>query len=100
MKKRRVRHSAEQIVRKLRAAEKELAHGATVAQVVQRLEVSEQTYYRWKWKYGGMEVQEAVRLKNLEHENERLKRLLAGQMLDNAMLKGIPLLPSLRYNES
>ena len=55
--------------------------------MVQRLEVSEQTYYRWKRKYGGMEVQEAVRLKNLEHENERLKRQLADQMLDNAMLK-------------
>ena len=87
MKKRRRRHSSEQIVRKFRDAEKELAQGATVAQVVQRLEISEQTFYRWRKKYGGMEVQEAVRLKSLEQENERLKRLLADQMLDNAMLK-------------
>jgi len=56
MKKRRVRHSSEQIVRKLRTAERDLAQGATVAQVVQRLEISEQTFYRWRKKYGGMEV--------------------------------------------
>ena len=87
MKRRRRRHSSEQIVRKLRTAERELAQGATVAQVVQRLEISEQTFYRWRKKYGGMEVAEAVRLKGLEQENERLKRLLADQMLDNAMLK-------------
>jgi len=87
MKKRRVRHSSEQIVRKLRIAERDLAQGATVAQVVQRLEISEQTFYRWRKKYGGMEVAEAVRLKSLEQENERLKRLLADQMLDNSMLK-------------
>ena len=58
-----------------------------VAEVVQVLEVSEQTYYRWKSKYGGMKVEEAKRLKELEVENARLKKLLAEAELDKAMLK-------------
>lgn len=61
--------------------------GKTVAEVVQVLEVSEQTYYRWKNKYGGMKAEEAKRLKELEVENSRLKKLLAEAELDKAMLK-------------
>lgn len=85
--KRRKHHSAEQIVKKLRDAEAMLTAGKTVAEVVQALEVSEQTYYRWKSKYGGMQVAEAKRLKELEVENARLKKLLAEAELDKAMLK-------------
>lgn len=86
-KKRRKHHSAEQIVKKLRDAETMLVAGKTVAEVVQALAVSEQTYYRWKSKYGGMQVAEAKRLKELEVENARLKKLLAEAELDKAMLK-------------
>ena len=85
--KRRKHHSAEQIVKKLRDAEAMLTAGKTVSEVVQALEVSEQTYYRWKNKYGGMQVAEAKRLKELEVENARLKKLLAEAELDKAMLK-------------
>ena len=72
------------MVKKLRDAETMLAAGKTIAEVV---EVSEQTYYRWKSKYGGMKVEEAKRLKKLEVENARLKKLLAEAELDKAMLK-------------
>ena len=85
--KRRARHSAEQVVKKLRDAETMLGAGKTVAEVVQALAVSEQSYYRWKSKYGGMQVEEAKRLKELEVENARLKKLLAEAELDKAMLK-------------
>lgn len=85
--KRRKRHSAEQIVKKLRDAETMLNAGKTVAEVVQALEISEQSYYRWKAKYGGMQAAEAKRLKELEVENARLKKLLAEAELDKAMLK-------------
>eukprot|EP00752_Nemacystus_decipiens_P018102 g16234.t1 len=64
-----------------------LTAGKSVAEVVQVLEVSEQTYYRWKSKYGGMQAEEAKRLKELEQENARLKKLLAEAELDKAMLK-------------
>lgn len=87
MSKKRKHHSAEQIVKKLRDAETMLSAGKLVAEVVQVLEVSEQTYYRWKSKYGGMQVEEAKRLKELEVENARLKKLLAEAELDKAMLK-------------
>ena len=86
-RKRSQHHSAEQVVTKLRDAEMMLAAGKTIAEVVQILEVSEQTYYRWKSKYGGMKVEEAKRLKQLEVENARLKKLLAEAELDKAMLK-------------
>lgn len=85
--KRRKRHSAEQIVKKLRDAETMLTAGKTVAEVVQALEISEQSYYRWKAKYGGMQAAEAKRLKELEVENARLKKLLAEAELDKSMLK-------------
>jgi len=83
------RHSPEQIVQKLRDGDAMLNSGKTVAEVVQHLGVSEQTYYRWKNQYGGMKSEEAKRLKELETENARLKKLLAEAELDKAMLKEI-----------
>jgi putative transposase len=85
----RKRHSPEQIIGKLREADAMLAAGATIAQVVQRLEISEQTFHRWRHQYGGMKANEAKRLKELEQENNRLKRLVADLSLDNAMLKEV-----------
>jgi transposase-like protein len=79
----------EKIVRSLRDAEAELAGGKTVAQVVQKLGISEQTYYRWRQRYGGMQVDEAKRLKELEAENARLKRLVAELALDKQMLQEV-----------
>ena len=87
MSTKRKHHSAEQIVKKLRDAETMLSAGKTVAEVVQALEISEQSYYRWKAKYGGMQAAEAKRLKELEVENARLKKLLAEAELDKSMLK-------------
>jgi transposase-like protein len=81
------KHSAEQIIRKLRKAEVELAQGATVEQVCRSLEVTKQTYYRWRKGYGGMEVSQAKRLKELERENARLRKLVAEQALDMLILK-------------
>jgi transposase-like protein len=83
----RTRHSAEQIVGKLREAEAMLAAGRPVAQVVQALGVSEQTFNRWRNQYGGMKSGEARRLKELEVENARLKRLVADQAIDLSILK-------------
>ena len=81
------RHSPEQIVNKLRQAEVELAKGATVAQACKKIGVTDHTYYRWRSEYGGMRVDQAKRLKELEKENARLKRLVADQALDLAILK-------------
>ncbi len=83
------RHTAEQIVMKLREAEAGLAAGVSMGQVCQKLGVSEQTFYRWKKKYGGMELDEAKRLKALEEENRRLKKLVADQALDIQILKEV-----------
>ena len=83
----RNRHSAEQIVIKLREAEAMLAAGRSVAQVVQHLGVSEQTFHRWRTQYGGMQTGEARRLKELEVENARLKRVVADQAIDISILK-------------
>jgi putative transposase len=85
--KRRKRHSPEQIVRKLRDADAMLNAGKDLSAVLQSLEVSEATYARWRSQYGGMKAEEAVRLKKLEEENQRLKRLVADQALDIQMLK-------------
>ena len=85
----RKRHTAEQIIGKLREAEVELAKGQTTAEVVRKLEIAEQTYYRWRKEYGGLRVQQAKRLKELEKENSRLKKLVADQALDNAILKEV-----------
>ncbi len=81
------RHTAEQIIRKLREAETMLAAGKSVGDVIQSLGVSEQTYYRWKQQYGGMKSEEAKRLKELEVENGRLKKLVADLTLDKEILK-------------
>ena len=77
----------EQIINKLREAEVLLSQGATVAEASRKLGVTEQTYYRWRKEYGGMRVEQAKRLKDLERENSRLKRLVADISLDNAVLK-------------
>lgn len=83
----RTRHSAEQIVTKLREAEAMLAAGRAVAQVVQALGVSEQTYCRWRNQYGGMKEGEARRLKELEIENARLKQTVADLTIDCQILR-------------
>jgi putative transposase len=83
------RHGAEQIVRKLRDAEALLSAGKTIGEACQVLEVSEQTYHRWKKKYGGMKADEAKRLEELEQENGRLKKLVADLSLDVQMLKEV-----------
>jgi transposase-like protein len=81
------KHTPEQIVRKLRTAEVELAKGLSIKAVCKKLGVTDQTYYRWRKEYGGMQVDQARRLKELEKENARLKRLLADAELDKAILK-------------
>jgi transposase-like protein len=78
---------AEQIIAKLREAEVELARGKKVPEACRKIGVTEQTYYRWKKEYGGLRVDQAKRLKELEKENARLKRLLADAELDKAILK-------------
>ena len=88
-KRRRKRHTPEQIVRKLRNAEAMLNAGKDEAAVLQALEVSESTYVRWTNQYGGMKAEEAKRLKQLEEENRRLKQLVAEKELDIQMLKHI-----------
>ena len=87
--RKRKRHSPQQIVDRLRDAEVLLSQGLTIAQVAQRLGVSEVTYHRWRNQYGGMKSGEAKRLKELETENARLKKLIAEQALDISMLKEI-----------
>ena len=81
------RHTPEQIIRKLREADGMIAAGQTIGQVVQSLEISEQTFHRWRNQYGGMKVEEAKRLKKLEQENKRLKKLVADLTLDKDILK-------------
>jgi putative transposase len=83
------RHSAEQIVAKLREAEVELAKGLKVPEVARKLGVSEHTYYRWRKEYGGLRSDQARRFKELERENGRLKKLVADLSLDNAILKEV-----------
>jgi putative transposase len=77
----------EQIINKLREAEVLLSHGVTVREASRKIGVTEQTYYRWRREYGGMRVEQARRLKELEKENFRLKKLVADLSLDNAILK-------------
>lgn len=88
-KRRRTRHSPEQIVRKLRDADAMLNAGKDEAAVLQALEVSQSTYERWRRQYGGMKAEEAKRLKELEDENRRLKHLVAEKELDIQMLRHI-----------
>ena len=83
----RKRHTAEEIIGKLRTAEIDLAKGLSAAEVVRKLGITEQTYYRWRKEYGGLRLDQAKRLKELEKENVRRKRVVADQALDNAILK-------------
>ncbi len=80
-------YTPEQIISKLREAEILLSQGATIAVISKKIGVSDHTYYRWRKEYGGMRVDQARRLKELEQENSRLKRLVADLSLDNAILK-------------
>ena len=80
-------HSPEQIINKLREAEILLNQGASVGEACRKIGVIEQTYYRWRKEYGGMRIEQAKRLKALEKENTRLKKLVADISLDNAILK-------------
>ena len=83
----RQRHTPEQVISKLREAEVKLAKGVAIAQVCKDLAVTEQTYYRWPKEYGGLKLDQARRLKDLEKEDARLKRLLAEAELDKAILR-------------
>jgi len=80
---------AEHIIPKLREVEVELGRGKTVAEAVKKIGVTEQTYYRWKKRFGGLRMDQAKRLKELEKENSRLKRLLADAELDKAILREV-----------
>jgi putative transposase len=79
--------TAEQIINMLREAEVLLSQGTTAVEVCRKLRITEQTYYRWRREYGGMRIDQARRLKELEKENVRLKKLVADLSLDNAILK-------------
>ena len=79
----------EQIINKLREAEVHISQGATTGEASRKIGVTEQTYYRWRKEYGGMRVEQAKRLRELEKENARLKKLVADLSLDNAILKEV-----------
>ena len=81
------RHTPEQIIRKLAEGDRLLGQGQTVEEVARHLEVTDQTWYRWKNQYGGMKADDAKRLKELERENVRLKKLVAEAELDKMMLR-------------
>ena len=81
------RYSVEQIINHLREADVLLAQGQTVGEICRRIGVSEQSYYRWRREYGGLKVEQARRLKELEQENTRLKRAVAELTLDKLILK-------------
>jgi transposase-like protein len=83
----RKHHTPEQIIHKLRQADAELAAGQPIAAICQKLGVAEATFHRWRNQYGGMKANDARRLKELQRENARLKRLVADQALDQAILK-------------
>ena len=83
------RFSPEQIMAKLREAEVELAKGQKIGPICRKLAISEQTYYRWRREYGGLRVNQAKRLKQLERENTRLKKVVADQALDISILKEV-----------
>jgi putative transposase len=85
----RRRHTPEQIIRKLREAERLLGEGKTIPEAAKAIEISEQTYHRWRNQYGGMKADDAKRLKELDRENQRLKAIVADQALENRALKEI-----------
>jgi len=79
----------EQIINKLREAEVLISQGATIGEASRKIGVTEQTYYRWRREYGGMRIEQAKKLKELEKENARLRKLVADLSLDNAILKEV-----------
>lgn len=83
------RFGAEQVINKLREVEVMLSNGSTIGEASKKIGVTEQTYYRWRKQYGGMKVEQTKRLKELEKENSRLKKLVADLSLDNAILKEV-----------
>ena len=83
------KHKPEEIIGKLREAEIVLAHGGTVADACRRIGVTEQSYYRWRKEYGGLDIEQAKRFKELERENARLKRLVADLSLEKQILKDV-----------
>ena len=83
----RRRHPPEQVINKLREAEIAIAEGSTVAEASRRIGVTEQTFYRWRTEYGGLKIDQARRLKQLETENGRLRRAVADLTLDNQILR-------------
>ena len=83
------RHTESQIIAKLRQGEAERAGGATIEAVCKRLEISTQTYMRWRERYAGMQVNQVKRLRELEHENGRLRKLVAQQAMDIDTLKDV-----------
>ena len=85
----RKRYGAEQIIGLLREAEVELANGKTVQEIARKLGITEQSYYRWRKRYGGLKTEHAKRFRELEKENARLKRLVADLALDNSILKEV-----------
>lgn len=82
-------YTTEQIILKLREVELGCSQGKSIAESVRQAEISEQTYYRWRKAYGGLNVSDAKRMKELEKENTRLKRLVADLSLDNAILRDV-----------
>jgi transposase-like protein len=85
----RKRHTPEEIIRKLREADAQLANGASIAEVSKKLGVSENTFHRWRAQYGGMRTKEAKRLRDLEKENARLKKIVADQAIDISILREV-----------
>ena len=85
----RKRHTPEQVIKKLREAEADLANGLSIAQVCQKLAISAQTYHRWQARYGGLKGDDAKRLQELAAENARRKRLVAELLLDKHMLQEV-----------
>jgi len=81
------RHSAEEIVTKLREADVLMAKGQTINEACRQLQISDQTYYKWRKEYGGLQVDQAKRLKELEQENSRLRKVVADLVMDNTILK-------------
>ena len=86
---RKRRYSTEQIIRKLREADVLLSQGRSAEEIARLLEISKQTYYRWRKEYGGLNMTQARKLKELEKENTRLKTLVADLSLDNAIIKEV-----------
>src|SRR3954470_6529990 len=85
----RRRHTPEQVIRKLREADRRLGEGKTISEVARALEISQNTYHRWRNQFGGMKADDAKRLKELERENARMKKIVADQVLENQALKEV-----------